>query len=110
MRCAKCGAEVKPSDTCCPNCALVSSKVEVIEDVPGHEDRIKVEEGPGYYQYQSTGPQRRVYVKHVNFAHMGFLPKLIGALVLLFIFFIALPLAVLLFLGFTVFWFFFRRR
>jgi hypothetical protein len=110
MRCAKCGVEVKPSDTHCPNCARVSSKVEVIEDVPGQEESIKVEEGPGYYQYQSSGPQHRVYVKHVNFSHMGFWPKLIGALVLLFIFFIALPLAVLLFLGFTVFWLLFRRR
>jgi hypothetical protein len=30
--------------------------------------------------------------------------------VLLFFFFIALPLMVLLFLGFAVFWFFLRRR
>jgi hypothetical protein len=110
MRCAKCGAEVKPSDTCCPNCALVSSKVEVIEDVPGQEESIKVEERPGYYQYQSTGPQRHVYVKHVDLSHVGFWPKFVGALVLLFFFFIALPLMVLLFLGFAVFWFFLRRR
>jgi hypothetical protein len=112
MLCAKCGGEVKPTDTTCPNCSTASSKLQVIDPIESidEEEKVRIEEGPGYYEYRSTGPNHRVYVKQVNMSRMGFWPMLLGLVVFLVVIILALPLAIFFAIAGSIFWFFLRRR
>ena len=63
------------------------------------------------YEYRSEGPGHRVYVRQVSFGSQpfGFLTKLVIAAMILFFIFVALPVALLLMVIFSLVWWLFRR-
>ena len=69
------------------------------------------EGSPGNYEYRSEGPWHRVYVRQVSFGSQpfGFLTKLVIAAMILFFIFVALPVALLLMVIFSLVWWLFRR-
>ena len=69
------------------------------------------EGSPGNYEYRSEGPGHRVYVRQVSFGSQpfGFLTKLVIAAMILFFIFVALPVALLLMVIFSLVWWLFRR-
>lgn len=109
MRCAKCGADVKPTDTCCPNCSQICTEIQTIQDVRSEYDQQE-QTAEGYYEYKSAGPGRRIHIKQFNFSRMGIWSTLLGIIILAVIIILALPLAILLSLIFSVWWFLMRRR
>lgn len=110
MQCAKCGAEVKPTDACCPHCSVASHKVEAVNNDDLEQNvHVTIEEHDDY-EYSSTNHNRRVYIKQIQASRLGFWPMLVGGLLVVFIFIVALPIALLLSFVSAIFWFFFRRR
>ena len=63
------------------------------------------------YEYRSEGPGHRVYVRQVSFGSQpfGFLTKLVIAAMILFFIFVALPVALVLMVIFSLVWWLFRR-
>lgn len=109
MRCAKCGAEVKPTDAHCPKCAAGSCA----EDFDNHAKpecgtQMTIDDNGGYYE-DTRSDQHRIYVKQINFSRNGFWPALLGGILLILIFILALPVALFLIACFAVFIFFARR-
>lgn len=98
MRCAKCGADVKPTDPGCPNCAQICGEIKTMEDAQSD-----------YCAYGGIGPDRRIHVRRINLS-LGFWSRLLGIVLLMAVFIIILPLALLLTLIFATFWFILRRK
>jgi hypothetical protein len=68
------------------------------------------EETPGNYEYRSEGPGHRVYVRQVSFgSHMGFLTKLLIVAVILFLVFVALPIALIVLAVSSLIWWLVKR-
>ena len=68
------------------------------------------EETPGHYEYRSEGPGHRVYVRQVSFgSHMGFLTKLLIVAVILFLVFVALPIALIVLAVSSLIWWLVKR-
>ena len=68
------------------------------------------EETPGNYEYRSEGPGHRVYVRQVSFgSHMGFLTKLLIVAVILFLVFVALPVALIVLAVSSLIWWLVKR-
>jgi hypothetical protein len=66
------------------------------------------------YEYRSEGPGHRVFVRQVSFGSggtrpFGFLTKLIIAALILFFIFVALPIALVLMVVFSLIWWLVRR-
>lgn len=111
MRCAKCGADVKPTDLCCPNCSQTYTESQPVQDIqPIYDNREHSEEWSGYDTCGGAGSGRRIHVKHINLSRTGFWSALLGIVILITIFMLALPLALLLALVFSLWWLFLRRR
>ena len=126
MRCPKCGGESDEVGSVCKRCAAAEPEVKVLS--PDERDDFngltiqqgnEREQGPDYpqwpadssHEYHSEGPGHRVYVRQVSFGSQstGILTKLVLAAVVLFLLFVALPLALIIMVVSSVLWWLFRR-
>ena len=126
MRCQKCGGEFDGVGPECSKCAGGEPEVKVLS--PDERDDFhgvtiqqgnEKETGPDYPQWPadsshepySEGPGPRVYVKQVFFGSRssGLLTKLVFAAVVLFLLFVALPLALIVMVVSSVLWWLFKR-
>ena len=125
MRCPECNEEIANIGSDCEKCGHKAVEVKVLR--PDERDdfqglTIQQGGGPageslytagqsGSYEYRSEGPGHRVYVRQVSFGSkpFGFLTKLIVIAVILFLVFIALPVALVLMAVFSLLWWLFRR-
>ena len=126
MRCPKCGGESDEVGSVCKRCAVREPEIKVLS--PDERDDFngltiqqgnEREPGPDYPQwpadssreYHSEGPGHRVYVRQVSFGSQstGILTKLVVAAVVLFLLFVALPLALIIMVVSSVLWWLFRR-
>ena len=124
MRCPKCGGEMETDSSICSRCAAETGEVKVLR--PDERDDFNgltiqqggesenatgfKEETPGNYEYRSEGPGHRVYVRQVSFgSHMGFLTKLLIVAVILFLFFVALPIALIVLAVSSLIWWLVKR-
>ena len=125
MRCPKCNEEMNDESSVCNRCSGEAAEVKVLR--PDERDDFKGltiqqdsgstaepgnrEGSPGNYEYRSEGPGHRVYVRQVSFGSQpfGFLTKLVIAAMILFFIFVALPVALLLMVIFSLVWWLFRR-
>jgi len=119
MHCPTCGLEGDYSTLKCPNCGYSKAELQVLNPRERDSfDGVTIEQGttaPGTnsdfqnrtYEYRSEGPGPRVYVKQVSIGSGGFgiLAKLVMLAIVLFLIFIALPLALLLMAVMGLFWF-----
>jgi len=125
MRCPKCGAEMDPDSSICSRCATETVEVKVLrpderDDFNGltiqqggeaeHTTEFR-EETPGNYEYRNEGPGHRVYVRQVSFGSqsMGFLTKLLIVAVILFLIFVALPVALIVLAVSSLIWWLVKR-
>ena len=83
----------------------------ILQDSGSTAEPENREGSPGNYEYRSEGPGHRVYVRQVSFGSQpfGFLTKLVIAAMILFFIFVALPVALLLMVIFSLVWWLFRR-
>ena len=124
MKCPKCGAEMETDDSICSRCAAETSEVKVLRpderddfngltiQQGGESDNATGfrEETPGNYEYRSEGPGHRVYVRQVSFgSHMGFLTKLLILAIILFLVFVALPVALIVLAVSSLIWWLVKR-
>ena len=124
MRCPKCGGEMEIDSSICSRCAAETGEVKVLR--PDERDDFNgltiqqggesenatgfKEETPGNYEYRSEGPGHRVYVRQVSFgSHMGFLTKLLIVAVILFLVFVALPVALIVLAVSSLIWWLVKR-
>ena len=125
MRCPKCNEEMNDESSVCNRCSGEAAEVKVLR--PDERDDFKGltiqqdsgstaepgnrEGSPGNYEYRSEGPGHRVYVRQVSFGSQpfGFLTKLVIAAMILFFIFVALPVALVLMVIFSLVWWLFRR-
>ena len=125
MRCPKCGAEMETDNSICGRCAVETGEVKVLR--PDERDEFNGltiqqggeadnttgfrEETPGNYEYRSEGPGHRVYVRQVSFGSqsMGFLTKLLIVAVILFLIFVALPVALIVLAVSSLIWWLVKR-
>ena len=124
MRCPKCGGEMETDSSICSRCAAETGEVKVLR--PDERDDFNgltiqqggesenatgfKEETPGNYEYRSEGPGHRVYVRQVSFgSHMGFLTKLLIVAVILFLVFVALPVALIVLAVSSLIWWLVKR-
>lgn len=125
MRCPECNAEIADVGSDCEKCGYKAASVKVLR--PDERDDFQgltIQQGDGSsgqtpyvdgqsgsYEYRSEGPGHRVYVRQVSFGSkpFGFLTKLIVIAVILFLVFIALPVALVLMAVFSLLWWLFRR-
>ena len=124
MRCPKCGGEMEIDSSICSRCAAETGEVKVLR--PDERDDFNGltiqqggesenttgfrEETPGNYEYRSEGPGHRVYVRQVSFgSHMGFLTKLLIVAVILFLVFVALPVALIVLAVSSLIWWLVKR-
>ena len=109
----------------CSRCAAAEPELKVLS--PDERDDFhgltiqqgnEREPGPDYpqwpsdgnHEYQAGGPGHRVYVRQVSFgSSMGLLTKLIMVAAVLFLIFVALPLALLIMVVSSILWWLFRR-
>ena len=125
MKCPKCGVEMEIDSSICRHCAAETGEVKVLRpderdgfngltiQQDGEADNTTGfrEETPGNYEYRSEGPGHRVYVRQVSFGSQpfGFLTKLVIAAMILFFIFVALPVALVIMVIFSLVWWLFRR-
>ena len=124
MRCPKCGGEMETDSSICSRCAAETGEVKVLR--PDERDDFNgltiqqggesenatgfKEETPGNYEYRSEGPGHRVYVRQVSFgSHMGFLTKLLIVAVILFLVFVAFPIALIVLAVSSLIWWLVKR-
>ena len=124
MRCPKCGGEMETDSSICSRCAAETGEVKVLR--PDERDDFNgltiqqggesenatgfKEETPGNYESRSEGPGHRVYVRQVSFgSHMGFLTKLLIVAVILFLVFVALPVALIVLAVSSLIWWLVKR-
>jgi hypothetical protein len=125
MRCPECNAEIADVGSDCEKCGYKAAEVKVLR--PDERDGFQgltIQQGgdspgqaphadghSGNYEYRSEGPGHRVYVRQVSFGSkpFGFLTKLIVIAVILFLIFVALPVALVLMAVFSLLWWLFRR-
>ncbi len=125
MRCPKCNEEMNDESSVCNRCSGEAAEVKVLrpderddfrgltiqQDSGSTAEPENREGSPGNYEYRSEGPGHRVYVRQVSFGSQpfGFLTKLVIAAMILFFIFVALPVALLLMVIFSLVWWLFRR-
>ena len=124
MKCPKCGAEMETDASICSRCAAETSEVKVLRpDERDDFNGLTIQQGgesdnatgfrgetPGNYEYRSEGPGHRVYVRQVSFgSHMGFLTKLLILAVILFLVFVALPVALIVLAVSSLIWWLVKR-
>ena len=125
MRCPKCNEEMNGESSVCSRCSGEAAEVKVLrpderDDFKGltiqqgagsTEEQDHRAESAGNYEYRSEGPGHRVYVRQVSFGSrpFGFLTKLVIAAMILFFIFVALPVALVLMVIFSLVWWVFRR-
>ncbi len=125
MRCPKCNEEMNDENSVCNRCSGEAAEVKVLrpderddfrgltiqQDSGSTAEPENREGSPGNYEYRSEGPGHRVYVRQVSFGSQpfGFLTKLVIAAMILFFIFVALPVALLLMVIFSLVWWLFRR-
>ena len=128
MRCSQCNEEMEQASTVCSRCGHEAAEVKVLR--PDERDgfqglTIQQGEDPspgsgsqtgssGNYEYRSENAGQRVYVRQVSFGSgssgaFGFLSKLIVLAVILFLVFVALPVALVLMAAFSLVWWLLRR-
>ncbi len=114
MRCASCDRELEPNEHECVQCGRACGEVQVLtpEEREGFQG-VTLENEPAdkrYYEYESSGPSHRVYVRQVTFGpgKMGFWTKLLIAAVFAVLIFVFLPLALFFIVAVSLLWFVFR--
>ncbi|MDR3564561.1 MAG: hypothetical protein P4N59_24450 [Negativicutes bacterium] len=110
MRCTNCGRELAPQETECIECRQPSREVQVLT----REERenfqgVTLDNEPAeknYYEYQSSGPSHRVYVRQVNFGSgkMGFWTKLLIGAAFAFLIFFLLPMMLFFIAAVSLIW------
>ena len=125
MRCPKCSEEFAGTGPICNRCVTAAAEVKVLRpderddfqgltiqqtDESANRGVYQNETNGGNYEYRSEGPEHRVYVRQVSLGSKpwGFLTKLLIAVLVLFFVFVALPVALLLMVVFSVLWWLFR--
>ena len=93
MRCAKCGGEVNPTDSCCPYCSQTRGEMP---DLKGWKPE---DEGGG----ERAGAGRRVYFKELTFSRLGIWPSVFWLVILMAVLVFALPLVIFAMLIFVVY-------
>lgn len=125
MRCPNCGAEMENDGGVCNRCAAEATEVKVlspderddftgmtIQQGGGAGDKTGFREEPsGNYEYRSEGPGHRVYVRQVSFGThpVGLLTKLLVVAGILFLIFVALPVALLVVAVSSLLWWLVKR-
>ena len=110
MNCANCGREMDPQRMECPVCRPPRDEVQVLTPEERENFQGVTIEDPAsrdrYYEYQSSGPRHRVYVRQVNFGsgQTSFWTKMVIAAVLAVLVFVFLPLALLVIAGISLVW------
>lgn len=111
VRCAKCGAEVEPTDPCCPKCSQRDSgsftayEVEPDNDIDGQQGEMPA---AGERNWEGTGAGRQIHVRRFGFSRSGFWATLLGCVILVAMLVFALPFVVL-FLLIGALWLLIRR-
>ena len=125
MQCSKCGSETDAAGFC-KSCAGDEPEIKVLS--PDERDDfhgLTIQQGnerepsPDYPQwppdgnqeYRSEGPGHRVYVRQVSFGSnaTSLLTKLVIAAVIVFLLFVALPIALVIVAVSSLLWWLFRR-
>lgn len=114
MRCTDCGREMEPQEQECAHCGRARGEVQVLS----RQDRdsfqgVTLENEPAEqrsYEYESRGPNHRVYVRQVTFGpgRMGFWTKLLLGAIFLILIFVFLPLALFFITAVSLIWLLFR--
>lgn len=128
MRCPKCNEEMDQITNQCDKCEKEIAEVKVLQ--PDERDDFQgltlqqgeepstrsggAKDSSTNYEYRSEGPDHRVFVRQVSFGSagnspFGFLTKLIVAALILFFIFVALPIALVLMVVFSLIWWLLRR-
>jgi len=125
MRCPTFNEEMDGENSTCSRCSGDAAEVKVLP--PDERDDFKgltIQQGEdattgsgdrgsasGNYEYHSEGPGHRVYVRQVSFGSQpfGFLTKLVIAAMILFFIFVALPVALVLMVVFSILWWLVRK-
>ncbi|MDR3589491.1 MAG: hypothetical protein P4N41_07485 [Negativicutes bacterium] len=114
MQCANCGRELEPQEQECVQCGRPRSEVQVLtREERDNFQGVTLDNGQTEqrdYEYESSGPSHRVYVRQVTFGSgkMGFGTKLLIAAVFAFLIFVFLPLALFVIVAVSLIWFVFR--
>lgn len=125
MQCPKCGGEAEANGFC-KKCVGGEPEIKVLN--PEERDNFngltiqqgnEREPGPDYpqwpsdsnHEYRSEGPGHRVYVRQVSFGSQStsLLTKLLIAAVMIFLLFVALPIALIIVVASSLLWWLFRR-
>ena len=98
--CVVCGAEVQENEQQCSNCTKVEDKVQVLTSEEKKEftgiTLVQDEErGSRHYDSANDTSNQRIYSKQFNLVNTGLLTKVLFAVVILGIVFVALPIAIL---------------
>jgi hypothetical protein len=114
MRCVGCGRELEPQEQECVQCGRPRGEVQVLT----REEResfqgVTLDDGTAderHFEYESSGPSHRVYVRQVTFGQgkMGFWTKLLLAAVFAVVIFVFLPLALFFIATVSLIWIVFR--
>ena len=126
MRCSKCGGELD-AEGFCQSCTAGEPEIKVLspderddfhgltlqqgDDPYKQQEHFQSEGQAGNYEYRSEGPGHRVYVRQVSWGSQStsLLTKLAIAAVILFLLFVALPIALVIVAVSSVLWWLLRR-
>lgn len=115
LRCIVCGAEVQGDEQQCPNCIEGENKVQVLtleekQDfsgitlVQGQEQQAQ-----GHYDSENYTNNQRIYSKQFSIVNTSLLTKIVLAIVILGVVFVALPVAILAISIVSFIMYFFRK-
>lgn len=114
MPCERCGANTDPEQTVCSNCQAEPKVTVLPPEARENFNGLTIEQnGPQFHESQSDsnrfGPH--IYVRHFGFgsAKNGLFTKLLLGAVLLLVFMIALPLALILLAFIIIRWLLFKH-
>lgn len=117
MRCAQCGAELKPGEQQCSNCCRTETGVHILTPEDNRQfNGVTLEQegqhdaGGGNYEYRSSQFGRQVHIRHINLAGTGLLAKLLIGAILALLVFIVLPIAFFVAAVGIIIWVLLRRR
>lgn len=117
LRCIVCGAEVQGDEQRCSKCIEGENEVQIltleekqefsgITLVQGQEQQ---QQANGHYDSEKHTDDQRIYSKQFSIVNTGFLTKVILAIVILGVVFVALPVAILAISIVSLIMYFFRK-
>ncbi len=115
MRCAHCGAELRPGEQQCSNCCQTETAVQVLtpEEKRQFQGVTLEQEGEtetgSCYKDGNSQSDRRIYVRQINLTGTGLLTKLFFGAILAVLIFIVLPITLFFAFAGIVIWLLLRR-